>query len=121
MTKREKIEKIYQKNNVKVSDKYIDNVMKDKKRVKEFMKLYEKEKIWSMNYIIGEPLNNKSFTNFELKAMSKIDLFNNSIIEICKNIWSYKDDEQKKQQVLKLLKKTKKEVVTYGNTCIYFR
>lgn len=111
MTKREKIEKIYQKNNVKVSDKYIDNVMK----------LYEKEKIWSMNYIIGEPLNNKSFTNFELKAMSKIDLFNNSIIEICKNIWSYKDDEQKKQQVLKLLKKTKKEVVTYGNTCIYFR
>ena len=41
---REKIKKIYEKRNVKVSEKYIDNIMKDEARVKFFMKMYEQEK-----------------------------------------------------------------------------
>lgn len=44
MQEREKIKKIYEKRNVKVSEKYIDNIMKDEARVKFFMKMYEQEK-----------------------------------------------------------------------------
>lgn len=43
MGKREKIKKIYAKNNVRVSEDYIDNIMKDKKRVKDFMRMYKQE------------------------------------------------------------------------------
>lgn len=112
MNEREKIEKIYQKNNIKVSKEYIDNIMKDKKRVKDFMRLYKQEKIDAMNYIIGKPIDNTTFTKFELEAMQKIDLFNRSIIKICKNIWNSKDNPKKMQQILELLKKQdKKEVI----------
>lgn len=43
MGKREKIKKIYAKSNVIVSEDYIDNIMKDKKRVKDFMRMYKQE------------------------------------------------------------------------------
>lgn len=38
MEEREKIEKIYKKNNVKISEDYIDNIMKDEKKSQ---RLYE--------------------------------------------------------------------------------
>lgn len=72
MKKREKIKKIYKKANVKVSEDYIDNIMKDEERVKSFMEMYEQEKIWSMNEILEKPHDNDYFTEFELEVCSKV-------------------------------------------------
>lgn len=41
MNEKEKIKQIYSKNNIKVSDEYIENAMKDKERVKAFMREYK--------------------------------------------------------------------------------
>ena len=38
MNKKEKIKKIYKKHEIKVSDEYIENAMKDKNRVKAFIR-----------------------------------------------------------------------------------
>lgn len=103
MTQKEKIKKIYEKNNIIVSDEYIENAMKDKKRVEAFMREYKQEEINSMNYILGKPYDNLTFTKFELEAMSKIDLFNKKVIKICKTIWDNKDNEEKLDQFLKQL------------------
>ena len=40
-----------------------------------------------MNYIFGKPENNLIFTKLELEAASKIDLFNNKVVEVCRKIW----------------------------------
>ena len=61
--------------------------MKDKKRTKELMRLYKREEIESMNYILGKPSDNNYFTKWELKLMSNIDLFNRKVVEVCKKIW----------------------------------
>lgn len=105
-----KIKKIYIKNKIEVSDEYIENAMKDKKRVKDYMRLYKEEEIDSMNYILGKPLTNKTFTKFELEAMSKIDLFNRKVIEICKIIWENRNNPEKLDQFLQQLN-IKKEAV----------
>lgn len=98
-----KIQKIYKKNKIKVSDEYIENATKDKKRVKNYMRLYKEEEIDSMNYILGKPLTNKTFTKFELEAMSKIDLFDRKLIEICKIIWENRNNPEKLDQFLQQL------------------
>ena len=43
MSIKEKIKKIYEKHRIIVSDDYIENAMKDKKRVKAFMEIYKNE------------------------------------------------------------------------------
>lgn len=91
-----KIQKIYKKNKIKVSDEYIENATKDKKRVKNYMRLYKEEEIDSMNYILGKPLTNKTFTKFELEAMSKIDLFD-------RIIWENRNNPEKLDQFLQQL------------------
>lgn len=114
MNKKEKIKKIYEKYEIKVSDEYIENAMKDKNRVKAFMREYKQEEINSMNYILGKPYDNLTFTKFELEAMSKIDLFNKKVIKICKIIWDNRDNEEKLNQFLKQLNielEKKKEAV----------
>lgn len=114
MNKKEKIKKIYEKHEIKVSDEYIENAMKDKNRVKAFMREYKQEEINSMNYILGKPYDNLTFTKFELQAMSKIDLFNKKVIKICKIIWDNRDNEEKLNQFLKQLNiklEKKKEAV----------
>lgn len=100
MKKRKMIEQIYEKNKIIVDADYIDNIMKDESRVITFMELYEKEKIYSMNYILGKPFNNTNFTEFELESMSKIDLFNPKMVEVIKLIWQNKDDELKLNKFL---------------------
>ena len=40
---KEKIRKIYENNNIKVSDDYIEDAIKNKERVKLFLELYQKE------------------------------------------------------------------------------
>lgn len=103
MGKREKIKQIYQKLDMKVGEGYIDRIMKDKERVKDFMRLYKEEEIDSMNYILGKPANNLYFSEFELEAMSKINLFNRKVIEWCKLIWENKDNEEELNKIQEIL------------------
>ena len=84
---KEKIKQIYQKFDIIVSEDVIESVLQDKEKTKGMMKIYKDEEIESMNYIFGKDRNNKYFTEFELQAVSKIDLFNRKVLEICKNIW----------------------------------
>lgn len=99
MEKKEMIKQIYQKMKIEVDEDYMDNIMKNKKRVNAFMELYEKEKIESMNYILGKDWNNTYFTKFELEAMSRIDLFNRKVIELAKLIWQNKNSETKLREI----------------------
>lgn len=52
-----------------------------------------------MNYILGKSKDNKEFTQFELEAMSKIDLFNRKVVKICKLIWDNRDNEEKVKEI----------------------
>lgn len=87
MEEREKIKQIYKKIEVRISDDYIDDIMNNKKRVKSLMRIYKQEEIESMNYILGKPEDNTTFTKFELELCSKIDLFNRKVVNRCKNIY----------------------------------
>lgn len=78
------------------------------------MRLYKQEEIDSVNYIFGKPESNKKFTKFELKAISKIDLFDRKVINICKFIWENRNDDEKLKEILKMLKEEKNN----GNTNI---
>ena len=78
------------------------------------MRLYKQEEIDSMNYIFGKPESNKKFTKFELKAISKIDLFDRKVINICKFIWENRNDDEKLKEILKMIKEEKNN----GNTSI---
>lgn len=105
MNEKEKIKKIYSKHDIKVDEVSLKNIIKDENRVKAFTKIYKQEEIDSMNYILGKPYNNCTFTKFELEAMSKIDLFDKKLVNICKIIWDNKDNEEKLQGFLNQLKK----------------
>ena len=87
MEEKEKIKQIYQKLEVGIREEDIDLILKDKEKTKQFMKLFKQEELDSMNYIFGKPDNNKVFTQFELEAVSKIDLFDRTQVEASKNIW----------------------------------
>lgn len=88
--------------------------MTDEERTKGLIKLYEQEEINSMNYILGKPEDNKRFTMFEIEAMSKINLFNRKVVNICKLIWDNKDNEEKLEEILNKLK----EAENNGSTSI---
>ena len=110
MEEREKIKKIYKKANVKVSEDYIDNIMKDDARVKDFMRMYEQEKIWSMNEILGKPHDNNYFTEFELEICSKVDLFNRNVIKWSKLIWQNRDNEKELNKIISTLQNRREEL-----------
>lgn len=110
MEEKEKIKRIYEKNNVKVSEDYIDNIMKDEKRVKDFMRIYRQEEIWSMNEILGKPHDNNYFTEFELEAMSKLNLFDRQIIKWSKLIWQNRDNEEELDRICETLKVRGEEI-----------
>ena len=105
MNEKEKIKKIYSKHGIKVDEASLKNIIKDENRVKAFTKIYKQEEIESMNYILGKPYNNYTFTKFELEAMSKINLFDKKVVNICKIIWDNKDNEEKLQEFLNQIKK----------------
>lgn len=100
MKKREMIKQIYQKANIIVDEDYIDNIMENKKRVKDFMRLYKDEEIESMNYILGKDYDNSYFTKFELEALSKINLFNRKTIECAKLVWQNKDNMAELEKII---------------------
>lgn len=78
------------------------------------MELYEREKLESMNYIFGKLENNNKFTEFELKAISNIDLFDRKVVNICKIIWENRNNDEKLEEILEMLK----EAENNGNTSI---
>lgn len=84
---KEKIRKIYQKNNIIVNDETVEAIMQDKERTKGLMKLYKDEEIESMNYIFGKSKDNKYFSEFELELASQINLFNKKVVELYKKIY----------------------------------
>ncbi len=94
MEEKEKIKQIYQKLEVGIREEDIDRVLEDKEKVKKFMDLYEREKIESINYIFGKPLDNNVFTQFELEAVNKIDLFDRTQVEASKNIWKLRNGRE---------------------------
>lgn len=104
---KEKIKKVYQKNNIIVNEETIEAIMKDKERTKGLIKIYEDEEISSMNYIFGKPEDNKYFTQFELESARKIDLFNKKVIDICKIIWENKDDSERLKSFIKILEESR--------------
>ena len=67
-----------------------------------------------MNYILGKPADNKEFTEFELEGMSKINLFNRKVVNICKMIWDNRDNPEKLERFQQILKKEGKN----GDTSI---
>ena len=90
---KEKIRKVYQKNGIEVDDEYIEYKMKDKEKVKQFMRIYKQEEVNSMNYILGKPKDNQIFTKDELELMSKVNLFDRKVVEVCKHIYENEKKE----------------------------
>lgn len=62
---------------------------------KSIFRVYKLEEIEAMNYILGKNKGNNEFSKFELEAMSKIDLTNSNVVNICKIIWDNKDNVEK--------------------------
>lgn len=86
---REKIKWFYDQQGIEVENRYIDNViMKDKQRVKEFMMLIREEETKIMNYIFEKPEDNTRFTEFELKTLIGVDLYNKKLVELIKKMWA---------------------------------
>ena len=67
--------------------------MKDKEKVKQFMRIYKQEEVNSMNYILGKPKDNQIFTKDELELMSKVKLFDRKVVEVCKHIYENEKKE----------------------------
>lgn len=81
-----------------------------KERVNDFMRLYKDEEIDSMNYILRKPVDNLYFSEVELEAMSKIDLFNRKVVEVCKEIWEAKDNPEQLEKYQRILNEKVGEV-----------
>ena len=96
------IRKVYQEGGIQADDDYIEYKMKDKKKVEQFIEIYQQKEIDSMNYILGKPENNLIFTEDEIEICSKIDLFDRKTVEMYKNIY-------------------KKEAIRSGDSSINFR
>lgn len=84
---KEKIRKYYAGMGIEADDEYIKGILEDRQRTNNIIRLYKQEEIKSMNYIFGKPESNKIFTEFELEAANKIDLFDRTVIKWCKLIW----------------------------------
>lgn len=61
---------------------------------KRLVRIYKPEELKAMNYIFSKDENNKEFTEFELKAINKINLLDEKVVNICKTIWDNKDNEE---------------------------
>ena len=103
MKNKEKIRKVYTKYGIDVDNKTIEILMTDEERTKGIIKLYKQEELESMNYILGKPADNKEFTKFELEGMSKINLFNRKVVNICKMIWDNRENPEQLERFQQIL------------------
>ena len=107
MEKKEKIKNVYKKLGILVDNNTINEILKDKERTENIIRLYKKEEMDSMNYIFSKQKDNKSFTMFELEAANKIDLFDRTIVEWCKLIWDNRNNETNINEILKALNESR--------------
>lgn len=117
------IKDCYRSNKVKVDQDYLNDILKDKKRIEQFKELHKRIKIWNMNYILGKPLENTEFKEFELKELSKLDLFNNKLLNFYKYIYENRNNLKKLEELQKKLNlelKKKKEKIN-GDSSTDFR
>ncbi|MCI8470406.1 MAG: hypothetical protein HFJ35_02780 [Clostridia bacterium] len=101
---KEKIRKVYQKNNIIVNHETVEAIMQDKVRTEGLMRLYKKEEIESMNYIFGKDRENKQFTEFELELASKVNLFNRKVVEIYRELYKNRNNDEKSREILENIK-----------------
>ena len=107
MEKKEKIKNVYKKLGILVDNNTINEIIKDKERTENIIRIYKKEEMDSMNYIFSKQKDNKSFTMFELEAANKIDLFDRTIVEWCKLIWDNRNNETNINEILKALNESR--------------
>jgi hypothetical protein len=107
MEKKEKIKNVYKKLGILVDNNTINEILKDKERTENIIRIYKKEEMDSMNYIFSKQKDNKSFTMFELEAANKIDLFDRTIVEWCKLIWDNRNNETNINEILKALNESR--------------
>jgi len=100
---KEKIKYIYTQMGIDVEENYIDKIMEDKQRVKEFMRLYREEEIKKMNYIFNKPQDNRYFTEFELRILQGVNLQNNRLVDLIKKMWAQEMGTAKGVKVWKKL------------------
>lgn len=94
MEVKDRIKNYYKSMNIKVDDEFVNGVIEDKNRANKLIKFFEPIEQEAMNYIIGKDKNNKVFSEFELNALSIVNLFDKDLVNICKIIWDNRDDEK---------------------------
>lgn len=104
---KEMIRKVYQKADIQVDDDYIENKMKSKKKVEQFKILYKQEEMESMNYILGKPLDNATFTEDEVELCSEIDLFDRKLVNACRIIYENRNNKERLKSFMKILEESR--------------
>lgn len=105
MGKREKIEQMYSKHGITVGEDLMEEILNNRKRVADFMRVYKNGEMDSMNDIFGKDYNNKVFTKEELEFGSKFDLFDREVIKVAKIIWKHRKDSKALKQMLSIFKR----------------
>lgn len=104
MELKDRIKNYYKSEKVKVDDEFVSGVIADKDRANKLIKFFEPIELNAMNYILGKDKDNKVFSEYELNALSVIDLFNKKVVNLCKIIWDNKDDNEKNRKVFNNIK-----------------
>lgn len=104
MELKDRIKNYYKSEKIKVDDEFVNGVIADKDRANKLIKFFEPIELNAMNYILGKDKDNKVFSEYELNALSVIDLFNKKVVNLCKIIWDNKDDNEKNRKVFNNIK-----------------
>lgn len=104
MELKDRIKNYYKSEKIKVDDEFVNGVIADKDRANKLIKFFEPIELNAMNYILGKDKDNKVFSEYELNALSVIDLFNKKAVNLCKIIWDNKDDNEKNRKVFNNIK-----------------
>lgn len=104
MELKDRIKNYYKSEKIKVDDEFVNGVIADKDRANKLIKFFEPIELNAMNYILGKDKDNKVFSEYELNALSVIDLFDKKVVNLCKIIWDNKDDNEKNRKVFNNIK-----------------
>lgn len=103
MELKDRIQNYYKSEKIKVDDEFVSGVIADKDRANKLIKFFEPIEIKAMNYIYGKDENNKYFTEYELESVSKVNLFDKKVVNLCKIIWDNRNNTKKLESEQKLL------------------
>ena len=108
MELKDRIKNYYKSEKVKVDDEFVSGVIADKDRANKLIKFFEPIEVKAMNYIYGKDENNKYFTEYELESVSKVNLFDKNVVNLCKIIWDNRNDTERLEKFIKQLKSKQK-------------